>query len=132
MKLDDLKKAEAKAQQGLQLAEAKAAELQRKAKAAKAMAEQARVKHKQTRKAAKQAKRLALAAEEYAGDQLRVWEKAQKCLAKALKKAAKAKAGQSKRPAPTSAARRNAKPAKPAAQKPPVVTPTTQTPGLAG
>ena len=108
MKLDDLKKAGAKAHQELRLAERKAQELQRKFTAAKALAEQARLKHKHSRKAAKQAKRLALAAEEHVRDNLRAWEKAQKRLAKATKKAAKAKAGNTKRSAPAAAAPRKA------------------------
>lgn len=104
MKLNDLQKANDKAHRDLQLAKAKAAELQRKAKTAKAIAEQARLNQKQARKAAKQAKHLALAAEDHARDQLRVWEKAQKHLDKVIKKAAKAKAGKAKRPAATAAA----------------------------
>jgi len=104
MKLNDLQKANDKAHRDLQLAKAKAAELQRKAKTAKAIAEQARLNQKQARKAAKQAKHLALAAEDHARDQLRVWEKAQKRLDKVIKKAAKAKAGKAKRPAATAAA----------------------------
>ena len=99
MKLNDLKKAAAKARQDLQVAERKVAELQRNAKAAKAKAEQARLEHKRVRKAAKQAKKLALAAEEQARERYRVWEKAQKRLAKALKKLAKAKGGGTKKPA---------------------------------
>ena len=91
MKLNDLEKAAAKAQQDFQLAERKAAELQRSAKAAKAKTEQARIEHKRIRKAAKQAKKLALAAEEQAREQRRAWEKAQKRLSKALKKLAKTK-----------------------------------------
>ena len=91
MKLNDLKKAAAKAQEGLRLAETEAAELQRNAKTTKAIAEQARLEYKRVRKAAKQAKRLALAADEDTREQRRVWEKAQKRLAKATKKLAKAK-----------------------------------------
>jgi hypothetical protein len=110
MKLNDLQKAGAKAHRALQIAKAKAAELQRKAKTAKAIAEQARLEHKHARKAAKQTKRLALAAEEDARGQFRVWEKAQKRLAKALKKLAKAKTGKAKRSASTAAAPRKATP----------------------
>ena len=108
MKLDDLKKTGAKAHQELRLAERKAQELQSKFTAAKALAEQARLKHKHSRKAAKQAKRLALAAEEHVRDKLRASEKAQKRLAKATKKAAKAKTGKAKRSAPAVAAPRKA------------------------
>ena len=110
MKLNDLKKAGAKAYRELQLAERKAEELQRKAMAAKALAEQARLKHKRARKAAKQAKHLALAAEEQVRDQLRAWEKAQKRLGKALKKAAKSKTGKAKRPALATSAPRQSHP----------------------
>ena len=46
MKLNDLQKAAAKAQQELQLAERKVAELQRAAKAAKAKTEQVRLQFK--------------------------------------------------------------------------------------
>ena len=91
MKLNDLKKAAAKARQDLQVAERKVAELQRNAKAAKTKAEQARLDYKRVRKAAKQARKLALAAEEQAGERCRVWEKAQKRLAKALKNGAMAR-----------------------------------------
>lgn len=91
MKQNDLKKAAAKAQEGLRLAETEAAELHRNAKTTKAIAEQARLEHKRARKAAKQAKRLAQAADEHARGQRRAWEKAQKRLAKAMKKLAKAK-----------------------------------------
>ena len=114
MKLKDLKKAVAKAQHDLQLAELKAVELQRSAKAAKAKTEQARLQHKRVRKAAKQARKLAQAAEEQAREQRRAWEKAQKRLSKALKKLAKTKAVGAK------------KAAKPAAKKVPPDSPKTQ------
>jgi len=97
MKLNDLKKAGAKAQQDLRLAEAKTAELKRKAKAAKAMAAQVWLEYKRVRKAAKQAKRLASEAEEQVRDQLRACEKTQKRLVKAIKKLGKAKSGASKK-----------------------------------
>ena len=103
MKLNDLKQAGAKALRDLQLAEAQAVELQRKAKAAKALAEQARAKHKQARKPAKQAKHLALAAKDQARDQRRKSDKAQKRLTKALKKLAKDKTGEGKRPSSAAA-----------------------------
>lgn len=89
MTIDRLKKAAAKAHDGFQRAEARAEELQRKAQTAKARAEQARQKRKQARRSAKQARRLALAAEERVCKRLRIWEKAQKRLAKAMKKATK-------------------------------------------
>ena len=108
MKLNELKKVAAQARQNLQLAESRNMELQRKAKAAKALAEQARMKHKHARKAAKQAKQLALAAKERARDQLRTCEKAQKRLAKALKKLAKDKAGEGKKPSSATAVPRKA------------------------
>jgi predicted nucleic acid-binding Zn-ribbon protein len=92
MKLDELKKALAKAQEGLRVAEHDLADLQRKAKAAKAKSEHARLEHKRARKSAKQAKKLVLEAEDRAGQQCRVLAKAQKRLVKALKKAEKAKA----------------------------------------
>ena len=119
MKLDDLKKAAAKAQQDLQLAEGNAAELQRRAKAVKAKTEQARLQHKRFRKEAKQAKKLALAADEQAREQRRAWEKAQKRVSKALKKLAKTKAVGAK------------KAAKPAAKKLPPNTGKTQKPAAA-
>jgi hypothetical protein len=99
MKLNDLKKAAAKAQQDLQLAERKAGDLQRKAKAAKAKSEQTRLEHKGARKSAKQAKKLALAAEDQAREQRWVLEKVQKRLAKTLKKLGQGKAKQKAKPA---------------------------------
>ena len=66
MKLNEFKKAAATAQQDLQLAERKAADLQRNAKAAKSKSEQARSEFKRARKSAKQAKKLAAAAEDHA------------------------------------------------------------------
>ena len=82
-KLIELKKAETKAQQELELAAAKAANLQRKAKAARAAAEAARLQHKRARKAAKLARREAAAAEDRARELLRVWKKAEKRFVKA-------------------------------------------------
>jgi hypothetical protein len=103
MKLNDLKKAATKAQQDLQVSEQRAAELLRGFKAAKAKTEQARLDYRRLRKAGKLAKKLALEAEEKMCGQRRVWEKAQKRLAKAEKKLAKAQKGKSTkaaRPAP--------------------------------
>jgi hypothetical protein len=118
MKLNELKKAAAKAQQDLQLAEHKAAELQRSAKAAKAKTDQARIEHKRVRKAAKQAKKLVLAAEEQAREQHRAWEKAHRRLSKALKKLAKTKAVGAKMA--TEAAAKKLPPNTRKTQKPPV------------
>jgi hypothetical protein len=91
MKLDDLRKEAAEAQEALRAAEHGLADLQRKARAAKTKAEQTRIQHKHARKAAKQAKKLVGKAEEYAVEQLRVLTKAQRRLVKALKKAEKGK-----------------------------------------
>jgi hypothetical protein len=85
MKLNQLKKAAAKAQQALQLTERQVAELRRQAKAAKAQAEKVRLQQKRLRKAAKEAKKQALEVDERAAEQRRVLEKAQKRLAKALR-----------------------------------------------
>jgi hypothetical protein len=112
MKLNDLKKAAARAQQDLQTAERKAVDLQRKAKAAKARSEQVRLEQKRARKSAKQAKKLAAAAEDQALAQALVLKKVQKRLAKALKKL-----GQKKK------ARQNGKLARPV----PAARPTTPT-----
>ena len=131
MKLNDLKKAAARAQQELQLAESKVADLQRTVKAAKANTEQVRLQFKGMRKAAKQAKKLVLAAEEQARERCRVWEKAQKRLAKALKKLVKAKGGGTKKPALAAAAPGKAAPPKPAAKKPSPIPPKTQKPAVA-
>lgn len=92
MKIDDLQKAVAKAQQELQLSRGKALELQAKAKLAKVDAEKSKLAYKKARKAAKQAKKLAVQSEEKAREQTRLLEKAQKRLAKAVKKASKSKA----------------------------------------
>ena len=75
-----------------------------KAKESNKEAKKQAAKSPKEKKAAKQAKHLALAAEEHARDQLRVWEKAQKHLDKVIKKAAKANACKAKRPAATAAA----------------------------
>jgi hypothetical protein len=106
MKLNDLRNAAAKADQELHIAKRRAKDLQAKAKAGKAALQQARLNHKRARKAAKQTKSLALAAKEQARDRLRIWEKAQKRLAKALKKLAKAH--DAKKPSQTPAGPRKA------------------------
>ena len=106
MKLNDLKKAATRFQEKLRIAERKAADLQRKAKAAKAGSEQTRLEHKRARKAAKQSKKLASAAEDQAREQRRVLEKARKRLAKALKKLAQRKGKQKSKPARSSAVAR--------------------------
>ena len=97
MNLNGLKQAAAKAQQAFRIAELKVADLQRTFKAAKAKTEQARLEHKRVRKAAKQAKKLTLAAEDQARERRRICEKAQKRLAKSLKKLAKVKGGGAKK-----------------------------------
>jgi len=117
MKLNDLKKAAAKAQQDLHLAARKAADLRQKAQAAKARSEQTRLEHKRARKAAKQAKKSAAAAEEQARDYCRVFEKAQKRLAKAVKKLGQGKTKQKGKPARLPAVARASAPAKPAPKK---------------
>jgi hypothetical protein len=109
MKLNDLKKAAAKARQDLQFAERKAGDLQRKAKAAKAKSEQTRLEHKRARKSAKQAKK-----------QTRVLEKVQKRLAKALKKVGQGKGKQKSKPA------RPPAPPKQVPKKHPAIAPKTQ------
>ena len=91
MKLHDLKKEAARAQQELELLGLKMKACLQSAKQAKAAAEDARLRFKQLRKSAKQAKKLALAADERVREQRRVCEKAQKRLTKALRKAAKHK-----------------------------------------
>lgn len=131
MKLNDLQKAAAKAQQDLQLAERKVTELLRNAKSAKAKSEQARLQYKHVRKVAKQAKKLALAAEEEARERSRVWEKTQKRLAKALKKQAKAKGKATKKPASTAARAGKGRPREPVAKQPPPISPKTQKPAVA-
>jgi chromosome segregation ATPase len=105
MKLDDLRKAAAKADHELQRAESRAKELKAKARAAKAALQKARLDHKLSRKTAKQARNLAQAADDQVRDQLRVWEKAQKRLGKALKKLAQVKASKVRKPAQAAAAR---------------------------
>jgi hypothetical protein len=132
MNLNDLKKAAARAQQDLQLAERKAADLQNAVKTAKAIAEQVRQEHKRLRKAAKQAKKRALAAEEQASKQRRLCEKAQKRLAKALKKLAKTKGGRAKKTAKTAAAFTKPASPKPKPNKRPPILPETQKPLPAG
>ena len=124
MKLHELKKAGAKAQQDFELAEGKAKELEGRAKAAKAKAEQARLEHKRARKAAKQAKKVAVASEEQAREKRRKWEKAQKRLRKALQKLARTNGGKAKhasKPAVKKPARQALKAEKPvvASQSPP-------------
>ena len=99
MKLNDLKKAVAKARQDRQLAERQAVALRHTAKAAKAKAEQARLEQKLLRKVAKEAKKLALDAEGRACDRCQALEKAQKRLAKALKKSAPQNSKQKIKPA---------------------------------
>ena len=106
MKLADLRKAAAKADQQLQRSESRAKELKAKARAAKAALQQARLHHKHSRKTAKQARNRAQAAEDRVRDHLRVWETAQKRLGKALKKLAKAKASKTRKPARAVAATR--------------------------
>ena len=91
MKLDQVKRAVIKAEQALKAAETKAAEFRQKAKAAKALADQARSEFKALRKAAKQAKKLAAEAEDEAQEQAAAFSKAKKRLAKAVKKAGKPK-----------------------------------------
>ena len=132
MKLSNLKKAVSKARQDLQLAERKAAELRRSAKAARARAEQVRLEHRRLRKAAKQAKKLALAAEDQACERRRIWEKAEKRLAKALKKLAKAKGGGANKTVKAAARPRKPASPKPAVKKTPSITPKTQKPAVLG
>jgi hypothetical protein len=105
MKLSDLKRVAVKAQQELQLAEQKSAELLRSFKLAKAKTDQARVDYKRLRKLGKQAKKLAGTAEEQLCKQRRTCKKAQQRLAKAEKKLAKASKRKGK-PAVRAATRR--------------------------
>jgi len=93
MRLNDLKKGAAKARQDFQRAEREAEEPQRKFEAARLVAEQALLRHEEAQERAEQVRCLALAAEDRVGDRLRIWEKAQKRLAQALKKVSRAKAG---------------------------------------
>ena len=86
MKLQILQEAVAGAQQEFQDAETKAVAARLSAKAAKAAAEKSRVEHKRARKAAKQARKIALKAENKAEELAAILAKAQKRLAKALKK----------------------------------------------
>ena len=128
MKLHDLKKAAAQAQQDFHLAERKAGELQGKAKAAKAKSEQTRLDHKRARKAAKQAKKLASAAEEQAREHARVLGKVQKLLSKALKKVGQGKGKQLSKPARSPAVARRVAPTKRKQIKLPVVASSPQRP----
>jgi len=131
MKLNDLKQAVAKAQQDLQTVEGKAADLRRKAKAAKANTEQTRLEYKCARKAAKQAKKLASAAEDQSREQCQVLEKAQKRLAKALKKLDQGKAKQKGKPARPAVAARPPAPSKQTATTQSAITPKPQNPSAA-
>jgi hypothetical protein len=128
MKLNDLKKAAASAQEKLQLAQRAAADLQGKAKADKARSEQTRVEHKRARKSAKLSKKLALKAEEQVREQRRILEKAQKRLAKALKKVGKGKGKQQSKAALRSSVARPPAPPKLALKKQSVLSPKSQKP----
>ena len=128
MKLNDLKKAAAKAQQDLQFVELKVAELQQKAKVAKAKSEQTRLMHKSARKSAKQAKKLASTAEDQARDKSRALEKSRKRLTKALKKLGQGKSKPKGKPAKPSAVAHPSAPSRRAPKKQPAVTPTPPRP----
>ena len=128
MKLNDLKKAAARTHQDLQLAERKAADFQRKANAAKAKTEQTRLEFKRARKSAKQLRKLASAAEDQACEQRRVLEKAQKRLAKALKKLRQGKGKQKNKLARRPAVARPSAPSKPVPPKQSAAAPKTQKP----
>ena len=97
MKLSDLKNAVAKAQQELELVKRKAVELQLRAKTTRARADHAWLVQERARKAAKQAKKLAVAAEDQACEQCSLLTKAQKRLAKAMKKVGRAEAASKKK-----------------------------------
>ena len=86
MKIQELHKAVASAQQEFSAAERKAVVARLGAKAAKATAEKSRLQHRRARKASKHAKKLAVEAESLAQDLAGILAKAQKRLAKALKK----------------------------------------------
>ena len=128
MKLNDLKKAAASAQEELQLAERAAAALQRRTKADKARSEQTRLEHKRARKSAKLSKKLALKAEEQVREQRRILEKAQKRLAKALKKVGKGKAKPQGKAARQSSVTRPSAHPKPALKQHSVLSPKSQKP----
>jgi hypothetical protein len=128
MKLNDLKKAAARAYEELQLAEGAAADLQRKAKADKARSEKTRLDHKRARKSAKLSKKLALKSEEQVREQRRVLQKAQKRLAKALKKLGIGKGKQRGKPVRQPAVARLSAPPKPTPKKQAATAPKTQSP----
>jgi predicted nucleic acid-binding Zn-ribbon protein len=87
MKLKDFRSAVIQAQCELEAAELGMLDARQKVKTAKAKTQQAKLEHKRTRKAAKEAKRLALEAEDRVRERGRMLAKAEKRLAKALKKA---------------------------------------------
>jgi hypothetical protein len=87
MKLKDFRSAVIQAQCELEAAELGMLDARQKVKTAKAKTQQAKLEYKRTRKGAKEAKRLALEAEDRVRERGRMLAKAEKRLAKALKKA---------------------------------------------
>jgi hypothetical protein len=98
MKLKDFRSAVIQAQCELEAAQLMMLDARQKLKATKAKAQQAKLEHKRTRKAAKEAKRLALEVEDRVRERALLLAKAEKRLAKAIKKSEPAQPAAGKRP----------------------------------